>query len=177
MKIILTCLVIFWSSLSFANKPTYDYVILQNGKYVQGQVINIGKNHIKINVDTYIKSINSKDILGVTFDQELTPKEKYRLGFFDGKRFARNQMGNLLLGMPSILLAGTPLLFIYATSNQKPYKLGINQENKLIIDDPDYLKGYKRGAKQKSVLRALEGGVYGVLIIAVIFFSGPSIIP
>lgn len=79
--------------------------------------------------------------------------------------------------MPSILLVGTPLLFIYATSNQKPYKLGINQDNKLIIDDPDYLKGYKRGAKQKSVLRALEGGVYGVLIIAVIFFSGPSVIP
>lgn len=175
MKKTFIYLLIFWSSLNFANEPTYDYVILQNGKYVQGQVVNIGKNHIKINVDTYIKSIKNRDILYVTFDQGLTSNEKYRLGFLDGKRFARNQMGNLLLGMPSIFLAGAPLLFIYATSNQKPYNLGINKENKLIIDDPDYLKGYKRGAKQKSVLRALEGGAYGVLIIAIILFSGPSI--
>lgn len=93
MKIILTCLVIFWSSLSFANKPTYDYVILQNGKHVQGQVINIGKNHIKINVDTNIKFIKSKNILGVTFDQELTPKENIDLDFLMAKGSQETRRG------------------------------------------------------------------------------------
>ena len=177
MKKTFIYLLIFWSSLNFANEPTYDYVILQNGKYVQGQVVNIGKNHIKINVDTYIKSIKNRDILYVTFDQGLTSKEKYRLGFLDGKRFARNQMGNLLLGMPSIFFAGAPLLFIYATSNQKPYNLGINEKNKLIIDDLEYLKGYKKGARQKSALKALEGGLYGILALLGVVLVGLSSFP
>ena len=51
----------------------------------------------------------------------------------------------------------------YLTSNQKPHNLGITEKNKLIIDDLDYLKGYKKGARQKSALKALEGGLYGTL--------------
>ena len=34
---------------------------------------------------------------------------------------------------------------------------------KLKIDDLDYLRGYKKGAKQKSALKALEGVLYGAL--------------
>ena len=163
MKKLLICITISLSSLTFANEITYDYVILQNGKYIQGQVVEIGKNKIKINVGVDVKTIKNKDILSLTFDQELTSKEKYSLGFLDGKRYARNQMGNLILGIPSILILGAPILIIYLTSNQKPHNLGITEKNKLIIDDLDYLRGYKKGAKQKSALKALEGVLYGAL--------------
>ena len=111
-----------------------------------------------MNVGVDIKIIKNKDILSLTFDQELTSKEKYSLGLLDGKRYARNQMGNLILGIPSILIMGAPILIIYLTSNQKPHNLGITEKNKLIIDDLDYLKGFKKGARQKSALKALEGG-------------------
>ena len=72
-------------------------------------------------------------------------------------------MENLILGIPSILTMGAPILIIYVTSNQKPHNLGITEKNKLIIDDLDYLKGYKKGARKKSALKALQGGLYGAL--------------
>ena len=165
MKKLIICITVFISSLTFANEITYDYVILQNGKYIQGQVIDIGRNKIKMNVGLDIKIIKNKDILSLTFEQELTSNEKYSLGFLDGKRYARNQMGNLILGIPSILSIGAPILIVYVTSNQKPHNLGITEKNKLIIDDLDYLEGYKKGARQKSVLKALEGGLYGTLAV------------
>ena len=165
MKKLLICITVFISSLTFANEITYDYIILQNGKYIQGQVVDIGRNKIKINVGVDIKIIKNKDILSLTFDQELTSKEKYSLGFLDGKRYARNQMGNLILGIPSILIMGAPILIIYVTSNQKPHNLGITEKNKLIIDDLDYLKGYKKGAKQKSISKAVDGVLYGTLAV------------
>ena len=163
MKKLLICITVFISSLTFANEITYDYIILKNGKYIQGQVVDIGRNKIKMNLGVDIKIIKNKDILSLTFDQELTSKEKYSLGLLDGKRYARNQMGNLILGIPSILIMGAPILIIYLTSNQKPHNLGITEKNKLIIDDLDYLKGYKKGARKKSALKALEGGLYGTL--------------
>ena len=163
MKKLLICITISLSSLTFANEITYDYVILQNGKYIQGQVVEIGKNKIKINVGVDVKTIKNKNILNLTFDQELTSKEKYSIGFLDGKRYAKNQTGNLILGIPSIIFFGAPILVIYLTSNQKPHNLGITEKNKLIIDDLDYLRGYKKGAKQKSALKALEGVLYGAL--------------
>jgi|TARA_B100001939_G_scaffold274147_1_gene242105 hypothetical protein len=85
MKKLLICITVFISSLTFANEITYDYIILQNGKYIQGQVVDIGRNKIKMNVGVDIKMIKNKDILSLTFDQELTSKEKYNLGFLDGK--------------------------------------------------------------------------------------------
>ena len=165
MKKLLICITVFISSLTFANEITYDYIILKNGKYIQGQVVDIGRNKIKMNVGVDIKIIKNKDILSLTFDQELTSKEKYSLGLLDGKRYARNQMGNLILGIPSILIMGAPILIIYLTSNQKPHNLGITEKNKLIIDDLDYLKGFKKGARQKSSVKALEGGLYGTLAV------------
>ena len=163
MKKLLICITISLSSLTFANEITYDYVILQNGKYIQGQVVEIGKNKIKINVGVDVKTIKNKDILSLIFDQELTSKEKYSIGFLDGKRYAKNQTGNLILGIPSIIFFGAPILVIYLTSNQKPHNLRITEKIKLIIDDLDYLRGYKKGAKQKSALKALEGVLYGAL--------------
>ena len=96
MKKLLICITVFISSLTFANEITYDYIVLKNGKYIQGQVVDIGRNKIKMNVGVDIKIIKNKDILSLTFDQELTSKEKYSLGFLDGKRYARNQMENLI---------------------------------------------------------------------------------
>ena len=177
MKKLLICITVFISSLTFANEITYDYIILKNGKYIQGQVVDIGRNKIKMNVGVDIKIIKNKDILSLTFDQELTSKEKYSLGFLDGKRYARNQEGNLILGIPSILSLGAPILIIYVTSNQKPYNLGINEKNKLIIDDLEYLKGYKKGARQKSALKALEGGLYGILALLGVVLVGLSSFP
>ena len=165
MKKLIICITVFISSLTFANEITYDYVVLKNGKYIQGQVVDIGRNKIKMNVGVDIKIIKNKDILSLTFDQELTSKEKYSLGFLDGKRYARNQMGNLILGIPSIPLLGAPILLIYVTSNQKPHNMGITEKNKLIIDDLDYLKGYKKGARQKSISKAVDGVLYGTLAV------------
>ena len=85
MKKLLICITVFISSLTFANEITYDYIILKNGKYIQGQVVDIGRNKIKMNVGVDIKIIKNKDILSLTFDQELTSKEKYSLGLLDGK--------------------------------------------------------------------------------------------
>ena len=112
MKKLIICITVFISSLTFANEISYDYVVLQNGKYIQGQVVDIGRNKIKMNVGVDIKIIKNKDILILTFDQELTSKEKYSIGFLDGKRYAKNQTGNLILGIPSIIfLAHQYLLY------------------------------------------------------------------
>ena len=74
-------------------------------------------------------------------------------------------MGNLILGIPSIPLLGAPILLIYVTSNQKPHNMGITERNKLIIYDLDYLKGYKKGARQKSISKAVDGVLYGTLAV------------
>ena len=41
----------------------------------------------------------------------------------------------------------------------------IIERNKLIIDDLDYLKGYKKGARQKSISKAVDGVLYGTLAV------------
>ncbi|GIR82081.1 MAG: hypothetical protein CM15mP83_8070 [Flavobacteriaceae bacterium] len=112
MKKLIICITVFINGLTFANEITYDYVVLQNGKYIQGQVVDIGRNKIKMNVGVDIKTIKNKDILSLTFDQELTSREKHSLGFLDGKRYARNQMGNLILGIPQFPLLAH-LYFLY----------------------------------------------------------------
>ena len=56
-------------------------------------------------------------------------------------------------------------IFILYIDFSEPHNLGITEKNKLIIDDLDYLKGFKKGAKQKSALKALEGGLYGTLAV------------
>ena len=43
--------------------------------------------------------------------------------------------------------------------------MGITERNKLIIYDLDYLKGYKKGARQKSISKAVDGVLYGTLAV------------
>ena len=126
MKKLLICITVFISSLTFANEITYDYIILQNGKYIQGQVVDIGTNKIKMKVGADIKIIKNKDILSLTFDQELTSKEKYSLGFLDGKRYERNQMENLIYPHNLIALG----LYLYELMLKDDFRKNHNPNKK-----------------------------------------------
>ena len=94
MKKIILFTIILLHGLTFANASTFDYIYLENGDLVQGHIVKIGSNRIKIKIDEKNHSISHRDILGVVFGQEPTAEEKYRLGKLDGKRFAKNQTGN-----------------------------------------------------------------------------------
>ena len=163
--------------LTFANTSTFDYIYLENGDLVQGHIVKIGSKRIKIKIDEKNHSINHRDELGVVFGQEPTSEEKYKLGKLDGKRFAKNQTGNLLFGTVSLITGGLPILIIYATSRQSPHNDGITEENKLIIDDEHYLRGYKRGAKSKSTWEAVKGGLIGAGALFLVAAYGMSQVP
>jgi hypothetical protein len=165
------------NALSFANEPTFDYILLQSGASLQGQVTKIGKKRFKIRIDNKNHFVDNKDVLGVVFDQQLTEKEKQDLGYLDGKRFAKNQTGNFLFGTVSLITLGFPIAIIYVTSKQAPHSNGITDKNQLIIDDEHYLKGYKRGAKAKSTLKAIKGGLVGSGVLFLIAAYGLSLVP
>ena len=138
MKKLLFLVFVLSCSLSFANESTFDYIFLQSGASLQGQVIKIGKNRFKIRIDNKNHFVDNKDVLGVVFDQQLTDKEKQDLGYLDGKRFAKNQTGNFLFGTVSLITLGFPIAIIYVTSKQAPHSNGITEKNELIIDDEHY---------------------------------------
>ena len=177
MKKLFLVLMVLSHGLSFANESTFDYIFLKNGESVEGQIIKIGKSHFKIKVDNKNYSIVNKDVLGVVFDQELTPEEKYKLGYLDGKRFAKNQTGNFLFGTISLLTMGLPIAIVYVTSKQVPHSNGLTAKNTLIIDDENYLRGYKRGAKAKSTFEAFKGGLVGLGALFLIAAYGLTLVP
>ena len=102
----------------------------------------------------------------IGFNQELAPAEKYRLGILDGKRFAENKGGNIALGFFTGLI-GT--LVVYLTSEQMPSYQAMNGPNKAIVNDMDYVRGYEKGARQKSGGNALIGT--GILVAAAILLG------
>ena len=177
MKKIILFTTILLHGLTFANASTFDYIYLENGDLVQGHIVKIGSNRIKIKIDEKNHSISHRDILGVVFGQEPTAEEKYKLGKLDGKRFAKNKTGNLLFGTVSLITGGLPILLIYATSKQSPHSDGITEKNKLIIDDEHYLKGYKRGAKSTSTWEAVKGGLIGTGALFLVAVYGMSQVP
>lgn len=146
--------------------PNKDYIALNNGNLIQGEIIKLLPNSLKIMTDEGKVKIKNKDVLIIGFNQELTPAEKYRLGILDGKRFAENKGGNIALGFFTGLI-GT--LVVYLTSEQMPSYQAMNGPNKVIVNDMDYVRGYEKGARQKSGGNALIGT--GILVAAAIILG------
>lgn len=146
--------------------PNKDYIALNNGDIIQGEIIKLLPNSFKIMTDEGKFKIKNKDVLIVGFNQELTQAEKYRLGILDGKRFAENKGGNLALGFLTGLI-GT--LIVYVTSEQMPGYQAMNGPNKAVVNDMEYVRGYEKGARQKSGGQALIGT--GILVAAAIILG------
>ncbi|MDA9595663.1 hypothetical protein N9R90_00685 [Flavobacteriaceae bacterium] len=158
--------VVFSILMFFGNTPLYalnsnkkinsnkDYIQLKNGNIIQGEIVKIGSNSFKILTDDGKVKIKNNEVVIAGFNQELLPVEKYRLGVLDGKRYAQNQNGNLALG---ILTGPLGVIIVYLTSEQMPALDAINGANKAIVDDMDYVRGYEKGARQKSGGKALLG--------------------
>lgn len=76
-----------------------------------------------------------------------------KLEKLDGKRYAKNKTGNFAIGFASgmfaIPTAGISLLApaatIYITSDQLPGFEAQNGTNKAIVNDKNYIEGYKKG--------------------------------
>lgn len=146
--------------------PNKDYIALNNGDIIQGEIVKLLPNSFKIITGDGEIKIKNKDVVIVGFNQELTPAEKYRLGILDGKRYAENKGGNLAIGF-FFSLVGT--LIVYVTSEQIPGYQAMSGPNKAIVNDMDYVRGYEKGARQKSGGNALIGT--GILVAAAIILG------
>ena len=141
-----------------------DYIALNDGTIIQGEIVKFGSNSFRIiNNEGKIK-INNDDISIISFGQELTDEEKYRLGILDGKRYAKRKGGNVLLGFFFGLL-GTGI--VYLTSSQYPTFEASIGSNKTIIGDSAYVAGFEKGARQRSGGNALIGTAAWVVLVAV----------
>ena len=103
MKKLLFLVFVLSCSLSFANESTFDYIFLQSGASLQGQVIKIGKNSFKIRIDNKKHFVDNKDVLGVVFDQQLNDQDTQDLGYLDGKLFDKKQTGTCLFGTGTLI--------------------------------------------------------------------------
>lgn len=168
--IFLLMILVTLSTLSFGKtndvKTFEDYLVLQSGEVYKGEIVKFGTNSFKIEDESgKISEIKNIDVNLVALGQDLTAIEKYNLGVLDGKRYAQNKGGNLALGFFTGII-GTGI--VYLTSDQVPSPSAQLGPNKLIVNDPDYSRGYSKGAKSKSGGNALIGTIIwiGLLLIA-----------
>ena len=143
----------------------YDYIALKDGTIIKGDIVKFASNSFKIITDEGKKRVRNKDVVIVGFSQELTQSETYQLGVLDGKRYAENKGGNMLLGFLFPLL-GT--VAVYLTSDQSPGYEAMAGPNKAIVNDINYLRGYEKGATAKSGGNALIGAVIAVAAIVLL---------
>ena len=76
----------------------YDYIALKDGTIIKGDIVKFAANSFRIITDEGKIRVNNKDVVIAGFSQELTQAERYALGRLDGKRYAENQLGNMLVG-------------------------------------------------------------------------------
>lgn len=165
---------LFIISMILGNSPLYayngyinnnfgnDYILLNDGTLIEGNVVKFGTNSFKVNTKDGKMKIENSEVKIVGFSQELSEAEKYRLGRLDGKRYAINKGGNLALGFLFPVL-GT--ILVYVTSEQDPSYKAIAGKNKAIINDMNYIRGYEKGARKKSGSQALIGAGVAVLLL------------
>jgi len=157
-----------FASNNFSEKSmtlSQDAILLEDGTFIKGEITKIGKNYFKIYNGEETLKISNDNVTLVSFAQELKDMEKYQLGILDGKRYAKNKGGNLLIGM-FFGLIGTGI--VYIASDQYPSAEASIGPNKTILNDANYIRGYSKGAKSKSGGQALIGtGIYlGLILIA-----------
>lgn len=156
----------FSKSKSLDNPEYKDYILLNSGEIVQGEIIKFGSTFFTIEKENGSSlKIHNEEVNLVAVSQEMTSGEKYRLGILDGKRYAKNKGGNFAIGL-FFGLIGTAI--VYVSSDQMPSYEAMNGSNKALVNEVDYLRGYEKGAKAKSGGKALIGTLVsvGILIIA-----------
>ena len=137
----------------------YDYIALKDGTIIKGDIVKFAANSFRIITDEGKIRVNNKDVVIAGFSQELTQAERYALGRLDGKRYAENQLGNMLVGFLFPLL-GT--VVVYLTSDQSPSFEALAGPNQAVVNDINYIRGYEKGASAKSGGNALIGAVISI---------------
>ena len=157
-KFLLIILLFGVSTYTVAN----DVILLNDGSELEGTIVKLGNNSFSILVEGDVVRVNNYDVLVVGFEHELEEQNhKYRLGFLDGKRYAKNKAGNFIVGF-SFILVGT--IIVYVASSQYPSDRARSlSANKILFDDPIYLQGYQRGAKATSGRLAIVGTLAWVI--------------
>lgn len=156
----------FSKSKSIDNPGYKDFILLNSGEVVQGEIVKFGSTFFTIEKENGSSlKIHNEEVNLVAVSQEMTSGEKYRLGILDGKRYAKNKGGNFAIGL-FFGLIGTAI--VYVSSDQMPSYEAMNGSNKALVNEVDYLRGYEKGAKAKSGGKALIGTLIsvGILIIA-----------
>ena len=155
---------LMWASSLVIDKKN-DLLVTIDGTIHEGEIVSFSNNSVKIrNVDGLIK-VKNKQISIIGINQELTAAEKYQLGILDGKRYAKNKGGNLAVGF-FLGLIGTAV--VYLSSEQLPSDSTMVGDNKLIIDDIYYIRGYEKGSRKKSTSNAFLGAITSTVAVTVL---------
>ena len=158
MKKLILLFLIGFSNLLSAN----DIVIINDGSIIEGEIVKFANNRISIQTNNGNEVINNSRISLIAISQNLTEQEKFLLGKLDGKRYAKNKGGNLILGLLTGLI-GTAI--VYVSSEQMPSLEASLGANKKIVDDPSYISGFTKGAKIKSTSKAFIGTLIWVAYV------------
>jgi len=152
-----------WATNEIDNNPsTEDIIIINNGMAIKGHIIKFGNNSFKVDTSEGLIKVSNNDVVIISIGQDLTDMEKFRLGKLDGKRYAKNKVGNWATGFFFSIL-GTGI--VYLTSNQLPSYKAMLGANKPIVDDMNYIMGYEKGAKNTSGSMALYGTLTWLILL------------
>ena len=158
MKKLILILLIAFSNFISAN----DVILINDGSIIQGEILKFANNRLMILTNEGTEVIKNSQINLIAISQNLTEQEKFQLGKLEGKRYAKNKGGNLILGVFTGLI-GTAI--VYVSSEQTPTLEASLGPNKKIIDDPSYVSGFTKGAKNKSTENALIGTLIWVAYV------------
>ncbi len=160
-----------YSNYSGLDNPTVgnDRIILKDGTIIKGEIVKFGSNSFRIINNEGKVKVKNDNVSIISFSQDLTDAEKYRLGVLDGKRYAKRKGGNIVVGILFGLI-GTGV--VYLTSSQYPSFEASVGANKAIVGDPAYVAGYEKGARQRSGSNALIGTAAWVLTAALTLVDG-----
>lgn len=137
-----------------------DFIILTNGDLVRGEIIRISNNKITLKDEKGRRRISTAEVGLVSFQEELSELEKFKLGELDGRRFATNSAGNFAIGA---LFGVVGAAIVYSTAEQTPTFMLYNGPNKGIVDDASYLRGYAKGSRIASGESALIGSLLNLI--------------
>ena len=158
MKKLILILLITFSNFISAN----DVILINDGSIIQGEILKFANNRLMILTNEGTEVIKNSQINLIAISQNLTEQEKFLLGKLDGKRYAKNKGGNLILGLLTGLI-GTAI--VYVSSEQMPSLEASLGANKKIVDDPSYISGFTKGAKIKSTSNAFIGTLIWVAYV------------
>lgn len=146
-----------------------DFIFLQNGDVLEGDIKKMKKNSfvIEISSNDYVK-VKNENVGIVAFSDSLTERELYRLGELDGKRFATGQGANFMVGFVFGII-GTAI--VYGSGGQEPSKKVKQGRDSNIIEDINYREGYARGSSRTSGSSALTGTIVSLAGLLIALFA------